>query len=244
MAVSGVGLTLATGGGILLWSGLSGVTPLVLVKSLAGGQPAPPVTVGSMSQLIAGFVSQLGSAIASALGSAASSAAGGLLGGGGSSGGGSGVGPLLNGLGQDLIMADQGTGVPSALNARIASAAVSHVGVPYSWGGASPDGWDCSGFVTYVLHHDIGLNLPDNGHTVSQVLMVWSGATTIPSSQCQAGDLVCWLTHVAIATGPTTCVGAENARVGTVQGPITSMGPGGETYLIRRVKPQSALAVA
>jgi cell wall-associated NlpC family hydrolase len=106
-------------------------------------------------------------------------------------------------------------------------------------GGATPAGWDCSGFVTYLLHHDLGLNLPSNSHTTSQQFLVWSGATTVPREQCQAGDLICWITHIAIATGPDTGIGAQNPRQGTISGPIKNLGPGtGETYVIRRVKAQ------
>ena len=123
-------------------------------------------------------------------------------------------------------------------NNRSATAAQKSLGVPYKWGGADPSGWDCSGFVTWVLHHDVGLNLPSNTHTVTGQFMVWSGAQTIPTAQAEAGDLVCWLTHIAIAIDNTTCIGAENPSAGTTEGTFQQMGPGGETFIIRRVKPQ------
>jgi hypothetical protein len=234
MAVSGVGLGMATAGGVLLWSGLSGVTPVELVKSLSTGQQLPPVTVGTVSQLVKGFIAQLGSAIGSAIGSAVGSAVGSA---------GSAGGDLIGGLAATLADSPSvgaSGAAPGALGSLIAARAEQYLGVPYVWGGASPSGWDCSGFVTYLLHHDFGLSLPDNGHTTSEVFYVWSGARTIARSECQAGDLVCWMTHIAIATGPDTCVGAENARLGTISGQISNMGPGGETYLIRRIIPQGA----
>lgn len=211
MSVSLGAVGLATAGGVLLWAGLSGSTPLDIVKGLASGTKPPPIDVGSPTEI-------LGKLVTSAVGSIG----GGLL-------------SSVTGA-SDITT----TSPAGALNTRIVSAAGKYQGVPYRWGGASPSGWDCSGFVTYVLHHDVGLALPSNTHTTSQVFYVWSGATTIPTSQCQAGDLVCWLSHIAIATGPDTCIGAENPSQGTVTGPISQMGPGGgESYVIRRVKAQN-----
>lgn len=89
---------------------------------------------------------------------------------------------------------------PSSLGQTIADAARKYVGVPYKWGGYTPSGFDCSGLVTYVLHHDCGVNLPDNNHTVTGQFMVWSGAMTIQASTIMPGDLVCWPTHVAISS--------------------------------------------
>lgn len=130
----------------------------------------------------------------------------------------------------------------SANGNAIASDALRYVGTPYVWGGSTPAGWDCSGFVTWVLHQDLGYQLPSNTHTVTMQFYTWSGAQTIDKSEAQAGDLVCWLTHIAIAISPTDCIGAETTGVGTVTGPMTSMGPGGEGYIIRRVLAQSGVS--
>ena len=42
----------------------------------------------------------------------------------------------------------------------IASDALRYKGAPYKWGGAMPSGWDCSGFVNYVIGHDLGMTIP------------------------------------------------------------------------------------
>lgn len=100
--------------------------------------------------------------------------------------------------------------------AAVADDAKKYVGVPYVWAGSDPSGWDCSGFVTWVLHHDFGIDLPDNTHTVTGQFYVWSGAATVPRSQMQAGDLVCWLGHIGIAIDNTNMVNAPGVGVGTV----------------------------
>jgi peptidoglycan DL-endopeptidase CwlO len=81
----------------------------------------------------------------------------------------------------------------------VASTAAGYVGVPYIWGGETPDGWDCSGFVTWVLHKVHGIDLPNDNHTVAAQFYVWRGARTVPRSSCAPGDLVCWPTHIGIA---------------------------------------------
>lgn len=112
-------------------------------------------------------------------------------------------------------------GAGTTTGAAVAAAAQRYIGVKYVWAGEDPEnGWDCSGFVTYVLHHDFGLNLPSNDHTTSQGFYVWSGAITIPDSERAAGDLVCWWSHIGIAVDHDNMVNAPGIGIPTRVQPI------------------------
>lgn len=104
---------------------------------------------------------------------------------------------------------------------RIADAARKYLGVPYVWGGATPSGFDCSGLVTWVLHHDLGINLPSNTHTVTGQFFVWGGAKDVPRSQAAAGDLCCNLGHIGIAVDNNSMIHAPDlgdvVKIGAIQ---------------------------
>ena len=76
-----------------------------------------------------------------------------------------------------------------------------YIGTPYEWGGKTPDGFDCSGFVQYVYEETYGVNL--GGWTGEQQ---YSGSV-IGVDEAQVGDLYFWgqyggdTSHVAIAAG-------------------------------------------
>jgi len=74
--------------------------------------------------------------------------------------------------------------------------AMQFLGVPYVWGGASPSGFDCSGFSMYV-YAKLGVSLPH--HAASQYNM----GTPVSKDQLQAGDLVFFngLGHMGIYIG-------------------------------------------
>jgi cell wall-associated NlpC family hydrolase len=88
--------------------------------------------------------------------------------------------------------------VPSTHYSGVVGVAMQYLGVPYVWGGASPSGFDCSGFVMYVFAQ-VGISLPH--YTVAQ----WNypNAVSVPRNELQPGDLVFFagLGHVGIYVG-------------------------------------------
>src|SRR6185436_1883584 len=59
--------------------------------------------------------------------------------------------------------------ITSARARELALHALSHIGVPYRYGGNSPEaGFDCSGLVQYVYNHGAGLALPRNTLSLSE----------------------------------------------------------------------------
>lgn len=90
-------------------------------------------------------------------------------------------------------------------------------GVPYVWGGTTPAGWDCIGFVRYVFaQHGVSI-----GSVPSAVLSV---GRQVPYSQVQPGDILYWPGHVAISLGNGQNVAAWNPGMGTRVGPDSWVG--------------------
>ena len=70
------------------------------------------------------------------------------------------------------------------------------LGVPYSYGGASPSGFDCSGLVSWVYGR-LGLSLPHNAAALYGV------GRPVPRAKLRPGDLVFFsgLGHVGLYVG-------------------------------------------
>ncbi len=88
----------------------------------------------------------------------------------------------------------------------VANYALQFVGNPYVYGGSSlTNGTDCSGFVMSV-YAQFGVSLPHSSYSQENV-----GYSV---SDMQAGDIVCYGSHVGICIGNGQIVHASNARDG------------------------------
>lgn len=82
----------------------------------------------------------------------------------------------------------------SAVGNAIVEIASRYVGVPYVSGGTTPDGFDCSGFTSYVFAQ-VGIDLP-------RTSAEQKGAGTVVSrADAQAGDLIWSPGHISIYAG-------------------------------------------
>ena len=102
----------------------------------------------------------------------------------------------------------------SAQNIRgpIISKAVSLIGTPYKYGGTTPSGFDCSGFITYLYKGDVP-GLP----RISRNMALFG--TLVNKINTQPGDLMFFatgrsstaITHVAVYIGDNTIIHAVSA---------------------------------
>jgi uncharacterized protein YgiM (DUF1202 family) len=122
-----------------------------------------------------------------------------------------------------FFVSGQSTGVPpsaSALNGsststirqQIVAEAKKHLGTPYVWGGSTPKGFDCSGFVQYVMNMN-GISLP---RTTTEQYKI---GTYVAKSDLQPGDLVFLqntyrdgISHVGIYVGDGKMIHASSSK--------------------------------
>lgn len=94
---------------------------------------------------------------------------------------------------------------------EIESTAKAYLGTPYVWGGTSPSGFDCSGYIQYVFKQH-GINLP---RTASSQFNV---GTSVSKANLQKGDLVFFETykkgpsHVGIYLGGGHFINASSSK--------------------------------
>ena len=98
---------------------------------------------------------------------------------------------------------------------RVIQNAMQYLGVPYVWGGTSPYGFDCSGYVQYV-YANAGVSLPRTADVQYEVGTPISRGNLIP------GDLVFFSTytygasHVGIYVGEGSFIHASSSRGVTI----------------------------
>ncbi|MGG4505052.1 C40 family peptidase [Heyndrickxia sporothermodurans] len=101
-------------------------------------------------------------------------------------------------IGITLFLPVQSSATYSAKN--VIKEAKKHIGTPYKWGGVTPKGFDCSGFVYYSFKKN-GKKLP---HSSSAM---YKKGTKVKKSKLKPGDLIFFKTngrsisHVAIYIG-------------------------------------------
>lgn len=93
----------------------------------------------------------------------------------------------------------------SGAGQEVVNYALQFVGNPYVWGGTDPvNGADCSGFVQSVYaHFGVALNRTSEAQMANGV--------SVPYSQAQLGDLICYGSHIAIYMGNGQIVHASNS---------------------------------
>lgn len=100
-------------------------------------------------------------------------------------------------------------GKPTA--SAIIATAKKYIGVPYVWGGSTPGGFDCSGFVQYVFNAH-GISLP----RVSK--QQYGVGTWVSKSNLKAGDLVFFdtegngVSHLGIYIGNNQFIHASTSK--------------------------------
>ena len=110
----------------------------------------------------------------------------------------------------------------SSSNSDIAATAKQHLGTGYVYGGASPRGFDCSGFTMYVYSQH-GYSLP---HSATSQWQSGLGTRVYSISELQPGDLVFFndpsrnagkaCSHAGIYTGDGQFIHSSSSRSGGV----------------------------
>lgn len=90
--------------------------------------------------------------------------------------------PVKQEVKKETVSKSQATGSV----ANIIAEGKKYIGTPYVWGGTSPSGFDCSGFIQYVFAQN-GISIP---RTVSSI---WSAGTSVGSPS--VGDIVFFETY-------------------------------------------------
>ena len=106
----------------------------------------------------------------------------------------------------------------SGIGAQIVEIAHRYVGTPYVYGGASPSGFDCSGFTAYV-YAQVGISLPRSSGAQR------SAGTVVSASEARPGDLIWAPGHVGIYLGGDQHIAARSPGTPLTAGPIYMSNP-------------------
>lgn len=124
----------------------------------------------------------------------------------------------------------------SGIGEQIVNEAMQYLGYPYVWGGTTPSGFDCSGFIYYVVNQVTGGDYP-------RVLEAQvNRGSHVPSDQLQPGDIVFqqntyrWgLSHAGIYIGNGQFIHASTPGSGVIISDLWDSYWGQRFYTARRI---------
>jgi len=93
-----------------------------------------------------------------------------------------------------------------------------YIGLPYTWGGTSSFGYDCSGFVQMLCRRR-GVNVPRDAHQQA----AWDGLATIDPKNPAPGDLLYFgssqhkITHTGVYLGDSRFINATTYQTPTIR---------------------------
>jgi cell wall-associated NlpC family hydrolase len=114
-----------------------------------------------------------------------------------------------------------GAGPGSGQGAIAVQAALTQVGTPYSWGGAAPGGFDCSGLVMWAFQQ-AGIALPHSSQALAH------GGQPVSLSDLQPGDVLTFYSdasHAGLYIGDGLMVHSSTYGVPVRVVPMNSSGP-------------------
>jgi cell wall-associated NlpC family hydrolase len=114
-----------------------------------------------------------------------------------------------------------GAGPGSGQAAIAVQAALTQVGAPYSWGGAAPGGFDCSGLVMWAFQQ-AGIALPHSSQALAH------GGQPVSLSDLQPGDVLTFYSdasHAGLYIGDGLMVHSSTYGVPVRVVPMNSSGP-------------------
>lgn len=103
---------------------------------------------------------------------------------------------------------------------QAAAVALKQIGVPYRYGGSTPNGFDCSGLI-YYSYSRAGKNVPRTTGSL------WSGIQPVGKSQMQVGDVLFFriegkMSHVGMYIGDNQFVHAPSSGKAVTVGSLRS----------------------